>query len=105
MTVREYLKRKQRKINVIVLIPHVALIALYFLGIKPALALTERIVALLFFAVIYSACWAYFISKVRCPKCNFSYSILSVRERKRDQINFCPGCGLSMETAYATDGR
>ena len=36
--------------------------------------------------------------KAMCPKCNFNFYQVSVRERKKNQVNYCPGCGLNLDS-------
>ena len=101
MDLRANLTRQQSRITYIAAVPaFAAMLAFYFLCPKPVLTITEQMLVVLVVSLSYSVPLSYFIRKVRCYECNFSYGFMSLRQKKKDQVNFCPGCGLSMEKTY-----
>ena len=103
MTVREYLIRQSIKAERIISIPLLFLFAAALFLPKPEVTQLERYIFVATFILLYSTFVSYFVSKVRCPSCKFSYAIVPIRERKKGRVNYCPGCGLSMESKHAIE--
>lgn len=99
MTVREYLHRRKFKMIAVIFPQWVLLATLVMVGDR-ILSVQQTIIGLVSVFALFIASVALLHRKALCPKCSYNFYYLSVRKRKRSQVDFCPGCALQLDTEY-----
>ena len=101
MKVREQLQKKKNKLVAIIYPQIVLLFLVQMLGWR-YFTLNDVISLTVLLIVALLVCVLLLYKKVLCPSCNFNFYHLSVRLRKANQINHCPGCGLELDSDLKT---
>ena len=97
MTLRDDLYRTKIKIIMIMYPLILAYFLLLFLGTSVIDPISAGIGA--FMALVgVLVCFAVFYKKPVCPECGFNFYFLSVKRKKSNQVNLCPGCGLALDS-------
>jgi hypothetical protein len=100
MNVRDYLYPKKHKQALIMY--SLLIMALLVIKFGPSIIGATNAIYVAAFLGISFLVFAVMLNKYAlCPKCNFNFYHFSVRKKKNNQVNFCPGCGLQLDSEYS----
>jgi hypothetical protein len=99
MKLRQHIHQNKLK-QVAILYPYLLLIFITPIGLSQFDLFTlQEIIQITFASLIVLALLILFIhKKAICPKCSFNFYRLSVRIKKVNHANYCPGCGINLES-------
>jgi hypothetical protein len=97
MTLREFLRRKQRLALIAQGIPVLALVvAVLVTGPQPQ-PMPRQLYYALSVMIPYCLLYAYTASWPSCPLCGFGLFGLQLRKDKKQHLNFCPHCAAALD--------
>jgi len=101
MKVREQLQKKKNKL-VAIIYPQIFFLLLLNLWVWDYFSPQEIGYFITGLLVLFFGSVIILYKKVLCPTCSYNFYHLSVRKRKSNKVNYCPGCGLNLDSDSKT---